>query len=707
VQKLKDCTQERSPIINITMFQKNLLVYVTQYAGIKILDCRTCVQKDKLVSSKLNMKTIATAFSPDEKLLAFAHNNTFYIFSLENKNIIKTTKIANDAIDKMIFSEDSLYLLIATKNGRILKYRYNNSSLIDRLYSFRYKQKPSYATAITRYKNKLACGGNDGSLAILDPDIQMKRNILMESGEKIDCLCFVDENKLISADASGTLKVYQLDKSKLIQTIHAPFTNINHIIPTQNKNNILISSSEENYICAIDIEKGVILKTHYIDCENTVNFMIISNENLLCIITKEKLLQKVKLPVSSDLQQLIENNELAKAYKLIEEEPLLNGYAEYEILEQKYHKIYLRILEALIDNDKTEALKLKKLVINIKSKEADIQTLFRAFEHYPQLKKYYIGKQYALAYGLVMKHPPLQYTPIYKQLEEKFLNAFVNAKRHIELNNVPHAKALLQEYITVISKRPIIKLLLQKDKDFLQFLKAIDKKNFQIQEELLLKHPIFKLAPTYKKPKQSIEETIDTIEYFINDGNLLEAKSLLLQLKATQHIKPTLIFLAQKIQQVNKLQYAYKENDFKTCYELLDKFHFLNDTKLGILLNNYWVKVIKKSEIMALNGDMEGVLNQLSQFLDVQSRKYKIGSLLRLASLSKIKSLIAKENYEMAKNLLYSHIDIFGLDNEVRALMELYESLSKDKLAITQEQNERRDRNRWTKESILQKYILK
>ena len=194
---------------------------------------------------------------------------------------------------------------------------------------------------------------------------------------------------------------------------------------------------------------------------------------------------------------------------------------------------------------------------------------------------------------------------------------------------------------------------------------------------------------------------IKKIELFINQGELLKAKELLFKFKNSSHVNKDLKRLNTKLQDMTSLQEAYQINDFKKCYELLDTYPHLNSSELGILLNKHWAKLISECEEYALKGNPKGIKKALDTLISISTRKHKIGDLLRVSFHSKIKAFLAKKNFKSAENIIYSYIDIFGNDNEISSLMKSYELMSKTKLAITQDQNERVQRDKWVNSELI------
>ena len=150
-----------------------------------------------------------------------------------------------------------------------------------------------------------------------------------------------------------------------------------------------------------------------------------------------------------------------------------------------------------------------------------------------------------------------------------------------------------------------------------------------------------------------------------------------------------------------QLKNAYKNNDFKTCYEILDTHHHLNISELGVLLNKHWIKLINTCEEYALKADPNAIKSTLNTLLLVNTRSSRIGDLLRVSFHSKIKAYLAKRSFHGAQNIIYSYIDIFGSDCEIKSLMTTYEALSKKKLAITQDGNNLINRDKWIQSEVI------
>ncbi len=686
--------KERSEITNLTTLHDNAVAYCTKYHGFKIIDAENHKLLTRVIHKDLGAYTTAVCFSPDSKLLAFANANVINVLSVETKKIIKSIKTASQKIEILTFCSN--YVIAGTDEGRVFQYRYDNSAVLSRVCSFPYKKggQDNYVSAFAVLGNNLAFSGQGGAIYVIDIYTQANKKVLLQQGKRVDALCFIDENVLVSADIDGVILVHDLNDDGVSKKINAPFVNVKQIVKMPNPDFIAISG-EENYITLADIKKNKIVQTKYVEFQNAIRKITLAHERSLLVVLDDASVINVELSTPLDLKTHVFNNELDKAYSLVENEPMLLECNAYKMLEKQYDVIYRKTIKALMNQNKSLALKETAILKNVASKKQDLSLLFIAFEHYNRFKTLYLEKKYALAFAMSDKYPSFKYTPIHSKLEEAWNDSFVNAWRHMLLGKEENAKTLLNEYITVISKRPIIKLFLNKDSEFICFLQAIETKDFQTVEELRLKNKIFQDVPIYHPINQSIEKNLKNIENLIHKGELEKAKESLAKFKNTTHINKDLKKIYKHIENMRSLMSAYEKNDFRSCYEILDAHPALNKSELGVLLSRHWIKLVVECEDYALKANPKGIKTTLGDLILIETRRHRIGDLLRVSFHSKIKAYLAKNNFHGSQSMIYSYVDIFGDDKEINSLMRTHELMSKRKLAITHNQEARTPRDKW------------
>ncbi len=706
MRKICKCLSTRSDITQLTALEHNLVAYATKLDGIKLFSYKNCTIKLNLVSEYLNEKTTAICFSKNTEILAFANSTIIYIVHMPTKRLLKRIDTENEKIEIISFDPSSNYIIAGSSNGRVLQYRYNGSLLLSRLCSFPYdkpinysKIKTNYVSAFAFYDTQLACSGYGGAIFVTDLLSEADINVITHTKSKIDALCFLNNNTLISGNIDGDIDIISLTNIHSYKRLNSPFRKIQQILIMPNPNYIMVTSQKN--IAIFDIKNFKLIDANYIELGADIDKVTIINKETLIIAFDKTQIIKIELPNVEKLNSLILHNSLDKAYELIEKEPMLKDSKQHQELEKKYQEIYLKAVDALIHHNKELALQLTEMFKHTKQKKDEIKNLFIAFENYPKFQSHFSEQKLILAYAMATKYPALQYTWQYKRMEKAWKEAFKNAQRQILLNKEENAKLCLSQYMTILSKRQSIQLILKQNKEFLQFLKAIEKKDYKTLNKLALKNKLFTQIPTYKTLIKEAQEYLQKAKSYIKKAKIAKAKKYLSKIENMAELKEEVLQLYANSKDIQILQNAYENNNFKSCYELLDIHKHLNSTELGQLLQKHWSKLMHKCEEYALEGDIKKIQTTLGELITLSTRRGKIGDILRLGFRAKIQILIKDNKKQEAENIIYSYIDIFAKDKEISSIMKQYETNFSTKLAITYDEQTKPTRDSWIYSKIV------
>lgn len=707
--KIYECDSAKSDITDLKVLGEALFAYSTKLHGIKMVDFYKCEVKKSIVNEYLNSDVTACTFSRDSDFFAFVNTRNIYIIDIQSKEIFRKIDTQNEEIEILDFDPSSKYIIAGSKDGRVLEYKIEHSSLLSRLCSFPYDRSiineknrdKNFVSAFAFCKNYLACSGYDNAIFIIDLATQANKTVITHNRVRVNALCFLDENTLVCAKDDGKIDIISLLEKNSYRTIITTIPHIKQIIVMPNPNYIMISG-KSNIVTIIDIKNFKITHSKYIEFSEQINKIELINSDSLVVVLQNNKILHVELPGIAVLKSLILHNSFAKAFELIKKEPMLQNSKEHKALEDRFEKNYNSALKALINQNSTLAMQILEAYKDVKSKQAKIEELFNAFKSYLRFQALFLEKKYALAYAMSSKFEPLKKTPHYKMMEQNFKIIFLNAQRHIMQNNIPAAKALLNEYESVISKKPLIKLLLTQNREFVELLKAIQKRDFQTINALVDKNELFKQIPNYIALNNQIQETLDEIESIIKESDINKAKKMLPTLQGIPHIAAKVEELHKKCKYVQTLQNAYENNDFKSCYEILDIYKYLKHTQLGQLLEKHWSKLIQQCEEYALNGNIRDIKKTLGNLITLQSRSSKIGDLLRVSFHKRVDFLMNKEDFKGCETIIYTYVDVFGIDSEITQLMKRFENISNHKLAITQTPENRPSRDSWRYSRIIE-----
>lgn len=706
MRKIDECFRTQSNITQLTALTSDLVACATKSHGVKLFSPETCSVKTTLVSEYLDNKTSAICFTQDGEILAFANKTIIYIIHIPTRRLIKSIDTDGEKIEIMEFDPSSSYIIAGTSNGRVLQYKYDGSVLLSRLCSFPYdrskeyeKIKKNFVSAFAFYENQIACSGYGGAIFVINLFSQANKDIITHSRSQIDALCFLDENTLISGNIDGAIDIISLKNTHSYKRLNAPFRAIKQILIMPNPNYIMVTS--QKHIAIFDIKNYKLIDSNYIELNANINKVTILRKEMLIIAFDNKEIIKIELPNIEKLKSLILHNSLDRAFDLIAHEPMLRNSTEHQELEKRYQEIYLKALDALLHHNKELALQLTDMFKHTKTKQDEIKELFLAFDNYPQFQAHFSQQKLTLAYAMATKFPALQQTWQYARMERAWKEAFKNAQRQILLGKEKNAKLCLSEYLAITSKRESIQLILKQNKEFIKFLKAIEKKDYKTVNQLALKHEIFTQIPTYHALVKEAQEHLEKAKEYMKKGDVTEAQEHLHKIENIVNLKNEVNTLYEECRDIVLLQNAYEDNNFKSCYEIIDLHKHLTSTELGMLLQKHWSKLMYKCEKYALKGDIKKIKTTLNDLIMLKTRRGKIGDLLRLSFHTKIQTLISTNKPKEAEKIIYSYIDIFGVDKEISSIMRLYETSFSITLAITHDTYNKPTRNSWVYSEII------
>ena len=349
------------------------------------------------------------------------------------------------------------------------------------------------------------------------------------------------------------------------------------------------------------------------------------------------------------------------------------------------------------------------LILLHREKYIDLNTLSSSI-----LKPLVDENSLTLAFEMIDKNPLLRDTAEHNKLEEMYRVVFNKAIEELCKKKKNNALKLLKHFNDVSSKKEEINALFIDFKHYDRFIQHISEKKYSIAYALCSKHNSLTLTTKFKE----MENIFNVAFKLAREQMLMNQKDL-----ATDTLGPYMTVLSKREQiknllkgnysygnsnkeksdaeiQSEKFLLAYEKSDFKECYELIDNYS-LEDLELVTLLEKHWAKLMLECENHALDGNIKAIKTLLGELISTKTRVEKIGDLLRVAFYSKIRTLQGNKKFSSAENIIYSYIDIFGVDIEIKDIMKEYEKVSRNRLAITHNESEKVLRNDWLNAALI------
>jgi len=696
--KMHKCLKLHTRVQTIGNTGKTNIAIVSPSKKIKIVNPKECKRVQNIYLDLLGEQTSAIALHPTMNLVALANAEQLYILDTTHKNIIQSIKTHDGAIESLLFLEKSPYLISGTRSGRVMQYRYEGRLHISRLCSFR-RAAQNGVSALAANEKYLLSGNKNGTLIAVEYNSHARKFKFASSRERINAISFLDKEKILYANKEGSLFLADLNSETLLKEIDTHQREITKIIPlTKSDFTLLLSKSEK--ILLLDNRNFTIVKSHFLHFEKNIeDGLLIENDELLLIFEDRNLL-KIELNNQESLANALEKNALFAAFELLEDNPILQQTPQALQAEKLYKKLYKNSFFKLLKSHNEAVLKEIERFHIFKNKQNDAKGLLLAFNNYQKLKDFIKEYKYTLAYALCERYPALKLTPEYLKMEEFYKKSFTEAQKQLLLNRTNRAKEILEPFATIHSKQAMIQLIRRQNREFLAFLKAVSKKEYAKVSQLLQTTPLFKEIPSYITLREEASAHIETIKRHINKAEITKAQALIEQYQHISFIKEELLALSMVAYDAQKLLNAYEEEDFVKCYEILDSNRALESMQLAQLLQKHWNTLIEKCEVYALEGNIKEIKELMGELLRIESRKNKIGDLLRLSFQVKISRETEKRKYKTAEHFIYFYIDIFGIDSELKHLMKSFEKRAGQKLAIMPQVQKYKERDAWQHSDI-------
>lgn len=697
----KECLRIRGEIIAFGKLHNNRLIYSLRHKMLKAFSLENCQHTASHSLEYINSSTTAIDFHRALNLVAIANGKTIYIYDFKNNMILQNIIVYGAEVMCLHFVQNTPYIIVGTTQGRVMQYRYDAKSSLSRLCSFPFNNPHgtrvlgrNYISTIDSYEHLVAASGYGGAITIIDIHAHAHKRTIQKARLRIDLIKFVSANLLIATTANSNIHFHHLDTHKEFKSISSPLGRIHTIELIPNTHFALIAG-ESNAIALLDLEKEKIFSSHIIIFDAFVRFFKLVNNETIVAVLDDNTIQTVLLPSRVHLKELIKTKEYAKAFRLIRDNPILKETPEHEQLEKLYSNLYSKALKALIASNKRGAFQLLSQFESLPEKKKDVQNLLKTFEFYQRFNAAYIDKRYNLAYSLCEQYPALQHTYQYRKMEKAFQTAFTFAQKQILMGRYDVARDTLYPFKTVKSKKELIKLLLGQNKEFVEFLKALQNNDYKTIETLTKHYSTFATLPNYRELLEHLDEQIETIHKHIYEGDVALAIDEIKELQSVTLVKEQLKDLYTLALQAQEILDYYETNQFKEAYELLDRYQIYSQLALAKLMQKHWQKLIEDAEELALKGNLQGIKKIFGELLFVTTRSAKTGDILRLCFQTKIRYLLSKRSFKNAEIFLYKYIDIFGIDTECRSLMQTFEKMARKKLAITHNQEQFKARDAW------------
>ncbi|MFP4332546.1 MAG: hypothetical protein ACLFQJ_04545 [Campylobacterales bacterium] len=282
--------------------------------------------------------------------------------------------------------------------------------------------------------------------------------------------------------------------------------------------------------------------------------------------------------------------------------------------------------------------------------------------------QYKKDKNYIRLYQSAQRSEFLKETDAFLEVEKKWEEAYKKAQEYVvKHGDKERAKALLDDFYTVPSKRPIITALLRTPTLFIEMKTAIRNRNFSEFFTLVARNKFLKETPEYKSVLEYGDRLYETISRKIKNRIYTNIIEEIRELEVFKTYEKELEALREFAKEGESFLRNFRDKNYPTCLELIDKHPFLTGFSEARELELKWRSELDRAYEAAIKGDKLEVVAILFPYTKVKTRIPVIGEMLKKAYLSQMRKAVfgGEKDQKEWEYSIPKFISIFGYDSEL------------------------------------------
>ena len=487
---------------------------------------------------------------------------------------------------------------------------------------------------------------------------------------------FLSKNRLLSVDKNAKAIVWNIHTGKVIMRLEGIHDDIVSIT-TSKDDQFLFLGTVLGYVLLYDLNTYKQLSNKYIKMESPLTYLDFDEENEYLIIgTVDGFIAYYDIYEGQDqLMELLKMKKFQEIEKSSLANPILAYTNIYDMVSNLWENTLKKAKILLQNGESKKALLLFGHFTSIPSRNRVIQKIIKDYDQYDKFVQFAKEHKLALAYSLANSFPVYKESKIFQALEKQWKKSFVTAQKlSLSSKGMDKAKELLAPYRGISDKTLLIQDMMTKGEIYKRFLSYFGKRDFKMCSELLKQYQFLKEFPEYETLSSYADNVYMKLQESVKKGDTYTASKFLKILSDFDDFKDEISELSSSIAAKQKFFDAVANNNLSTAYELLDANEELFETEDGIKLNKQWLEDIGVANSYALSGDVQGVKDTLSIYLNIPSKYHALSNEFAWCYSTQIEQKIAekapqKEIEKGIKNYVLS----FGLQDQIVVLFERFQ----------------------------------
>ncbi|WP_300364857.1 hypothetical protein [Hydrogenimonas sp.] len=604
--------------------------------------------------------------SRDGRFVAFAvKKEGVAVFSGIHKRLLYRFKRHDGDVESLRISDRHEYLATGGQDGKTFLWSLVTGRMIASL-----PHHADFVTAIDFSPNGqwIATGSFDRKVLVTNISSLSQSFRLRGHGGAINTIKFISDHRLVAADKSGEIVVWDYFNSKVVKRLKKMLDEVTSFCTTPD-DRFLFAADKNGLVSLYDLNTYEMLSLRYLSYSKSIKKIAYAKSGNYLIVGLEngEVTFNSPLKESAKMEEAIDSDDLVEAYRLAEENPLLRYSSAYIRLEALWNDACEEAVKLLEEGRRNEARERLEPFSAESSKRLLTQQLLNDYREFERFKTAVESRKYQLAYSLAAQYPMLKHNRYYARMEQEWEAVFSQAKKIILQNGgEERVKELFKPFRGISGKSVLIQTLLAEKEIYKLFMKLVVKKDFKGAIELAKRYPAIRELKEYRKIERMAEAITQKAKMELERGNYAETARL-----ASRLIEfPDQRELAEELKEEANLYASamryFAEKNYEAIYRMLEQYPYLEETQIVKNLEEAWQKVVKRAEVSASKGDVAGLKNLFDPFIHLSQKRVKIISLFKQAYLEQLENISEREPGSLAP-ALRNYLDLFGMDDELDA----------------------------------------
>ncbi len=587
------------------------------------------------------------------------------VFDGLGKRLLYRFKRHEGDVESICISGKHKYLATGGQDGKTFLWNLSTGRMVASL-----PHHSDFVTSIAFSGNGqwIATGSFDRRIMVTNLSSLSHSFRLTGHSKAITELLFIGGHRLVAADKDGEIVVWDYFGSKVIKRLKKMLDEVTTICVTPDER-FLFAADKSGAVSLYDLNSYELVALRYLSYVKPVRKLCyVAEGNYLVVgMSDGEVTFNSPLKESEKMKELIDAGDLASAYRLAEENPLLRYSDAYIELEALWNENFSRAMSLLELGKKEEAKRVMEPFCVEASKRLMVQQLINDFAEFSRFKAAVQGKKYQLAYSMAAKYPMLKQNRFYETMEEEWKSLFSRAKKIILQNGGEEkVKELLKPFRGISGKSALIQSLLNEKEIYKLFMKLVSKRDFKGAIELAKRYPAIMELEEYRKIEKVGEAIARKGNEALESGNYAEAARLASQLMEFPDMKEEARELLERANLYASAMRYFAEKKYAAIYKMVELHPELEETKIVQNLEEVWYKAVARAEHAASKGDVAELKRIFSPFFSFSQKRPKMVSLIKQAYLEQIEDLY--ENGESGfEEAVRRYIGLFGMDDEMES----------------------------------------